>query len=82
MKIKRDIAVSDSGLVFNPMNGESYSVNPIGMEIFNLLKEQKGFNEISKKLKDKFEVEDSTLEKDFFDFTSMLKQYELLEDET
>ncbi|MBU1014762.1 MAG: PqqD family protein [Bacteroidetes bacterium] len=81
MKIKRDIAVSDSGLVFNPMNGESYSVNPIGMEIFNLLKEQKGFNEISKKLKDKFEVEDSTLEKDFLDFTSMLKQYELLEDE-
>lgn len=81
MKIKRDIAASDSGLVFNPMNGESYSVNPIGMEIFNLLKAQKGFNEISKKLKDKFEVEDSTLEKDFFDFTSMLKQYELLEDE-
>jgi len=81
MKIKRDIAVSDSGLVFNPMNGESYSVNPIGMEIFNLLKEQKGFNEISKKLADKFEVEANTLEKDFLDFTSMLKQYELLEDE-
>jgi len=81
MKIKRDIAISDSGLVFNPMNGESFSVNPIGMEIFNLLKDQKSFDEIAEKLKGKFEVEQNTFEKDFVDFTSMLKQYELLEDE-
>ena len=81
MTIKRDIAISDSGLVFNPMNGESFSVNPIGMEIFNLLKEKKSFDEISEKLKEKFEVEKNTFEKDFLDFTSMLKQYELLEDE-
>lgn len=81
MTIKRDIAISDSGLVFNPMNGESFSVNPIGMEIFNLLKDKKSFDEISEELKEKFEVEKNTFEKDFLDFTSMLKQYELLEDE-
>ena len=33
MKIKTNIALSDSGFLFNPSTGDSYSVNPIGQEI-------------------------------------------------
>ncbi len=31
MNVKKDIAISDSGFVFDPTTGESYSVNPIGV---------------------------------------------------
>ena len=41
MKIKKNIAISDSGFIFNPSTGESFTVNPIGVEIITLLKEDK-----------------------------------------
>ena len=37
MKIKKNIALSDTGFVFNPGNGDSFSVNPIGLEILKIL---------------------------------------------
>ena len=33
MRLKKNIAVSDSGFVFNPTTGDSYSLNPVGKEI-------------------------------------------------
>jgi hypothetical protein len=41
MKLRKDVAVSEAGLVFNPTTGESFSVNPIGVEILNLMREGK-----------------------------------------
>jgi len=42
MRIKDNIAVSASGLIFNPDTGESFTVNPMGAEIISKLKEGKG----------------------------------------
>jgi hypothetical protein len=42
MKLKKDIAISDSGFLFNPSSGDSYSLNPIGVEILKLMQEKKG----------------------------------------
>ena len=81
MKLKPNIAVSDSGLVFNPLNGESYSLNPIAIELLNQVKEQKAYEKIESLICEKFDVDKITFEKDFLDFVSMLKQYQLLEDE-
>ena len=39
MNIKKSIALSDSGFVFDPSSGDSFSTNPIGLEIINQLKE-------------------------------------------
>ena len=47
MKLKKNIAISESGFVFDPHSGESFSVNPIGAEIIELIKREKEFNEIS-----------------------------------
>jgi len=41
MNIKKNIALSDSGFIFNPSTGESFSMNPIGLEIITMLKEGK-----------------------------------------
>ena len=33
MNIKKNVAVSDSGMIFNPDTGETFTVNPIGADI-------------------------------------------------
>ncbi len=79
MKIKKNVAISESGYVFNPSTGESFSVNPIGIEIFNLIKDQKNYEEISKTIISKYNTDDDTFEKDYNDFVTMLKQYLLID---
>jgi hypothetical protein len=79
MKIKSNVAVSESGYVFNPSTGESYSINPIGIEIFNMIKEQKPFEEISGEILNRYNTEVDTFEKDYQDFITFLKQYQLIE---
>jgi hypothetical protein len=80
MNIKKNVAVSDSGMIFNPDTGETYTVNPIGAEIINGIKEGNTSTEISNKVTSKYTVEPSTFEKDFDDFISLLRNYSLIED--
>jgi hypothetical protein len=79
MKIKSNIAVSESGYVFNPSTGESFSVNPIGIEIFNLIKEGNSYDKISDKILESYNIEKDTFEKDYNDFIELLRQYHLIE---
>ena len=44
MKLKKNIAISETGFIFNPSSGDSYSTNPIGLEIINLMKNNKNAN--------------------------------------
>lgn len=81
MKIKKNVAISESGYIFNPSTGESFSVNPTGIEIFNLLKSEKSFDEISGIFLKKYNTEKDTFEKDYNDFIGVLKQYLLIEGE-
>ena len=79
MKLKKNVAVSEAGLLFNPVTGESFSVNPIGVEILNLLREEKNFNQISEVILGKYSTDKQTLEKDFQDFLDILSHNNLLE---
>ncbi len=79
MKINKNIAISDSGFVFNPVNGESFSVNPIGAEIINLMKTGQAYDEIEQSLMNKYSVEITTFERDYFDFIGLLKQHNLID---
>ena len=45
MNIRKDIAISDTGFVFDPVTGESFSLNPIGVEILSLYSWLKRFAE-------------------------------------
>jgi len=80
MDIKKDVAVSDSGFVFHPTTGESFSVNPLGMEIINLMKGGKSFQEITAFIVENYNVEESMAEKDLHDFMEMLNLFSLMED--
>ena len=81
MKIKRNIAISDSGFIFNPDTGESYSTNSLAVELFNMLKEDQTFDEISKEITKNYHVDQTTFEKDFNDFIVVLDQYNLSEND-
>ncbi len=79
MNIKSDIALSDSGFVFNPASGESYTVNPIGVEIIQLLKDGKSIAEVSELILENYNTDLITIDKDLNDFIVMLKQYSLID---
>ena len=81
MKIKKNIAISDSGFIFNPDTGESFTANPIGLEILDMLKEGLSFEEVSKNILNKYKSDADSVEKDYFDFMNMMRQFNLLEDD-
>ncbi len=79
MNINKNIAVSDSGFVFNATTGESFTVNPIGIEIIDLLKQDKSIEEINQELLNRYNADIITIDKDVNDFISLLKQFSLIE---
>lgn len=78
MQIIKDLAISESGFVFNPITGESFRVNEIGVSIINELKKGKQQPEIMSSLLSEYEVDSNELEKDFSDFINMLKHHNLI----
>jgi hypothetical protein len=81
IKIKNNVAVSDSGFIFNPDTGESFTVNPIGVEIIKLLKEGKNVDAITADLHARYATDVQTLEKDAEDFMGLLKNFSIAEHE-
>lgn len=80
MKLKKNVAVSDTGFLFNPSSGDSYSVNPIGMAIINQMHENKSKEAIKKHIMEEYVCDENTFEKDYYDFTLMLRNYKLIEE--
>ncbi len=81
MKVKKNIAISESGFVFDPSSGESYSLNPIGTEILEYLKKNMSFEEISPLILEKYDVDQITFERYYFDFVNSLQQFNLISNE-
>lgn len=79
MKIQKNIAISDAGLIFNPVTGESFSANPIAAEIIHLIKEGKSEEAIQETILSRYMAEPATVEKDLTDFKNVLRHYNLLE---
>jgi hypothetical protein len=79
MKLKKNIATSEAGLIFNPGTGDSFSVNNSGAEIIVMLKENKPLQEIIESISFKYDIEKLQLERDMDDFVSQLTDYNLLE---
>ena len=81
MQIKKNIAVSETGFVFNPTTGDSYSINQVGQEILGHLGKNRSPAEITSLMTSTYDIDPPSFEKYFFDFMSMLRQFELLDEE-
>ncbi|MCX6310674.1 MAG: PqqD family protein [Bacteroidetes bacterium] len=79
MKLKKNIATSESGFIFNPATGDSYSANPVGSDIILLMKDNKSIAEIKKNITSKYDVDDSQFDKDYDDLLAQLRDNNLLE---
>ncbi|MBM4157584.1 MAG: PqqD family protein [Ignavibacteria bacterium] len=79
MKLKSNIATSETGFIFNPSTGDSFSANAVGMEIISLLKKNKPLNEIKKHILDKYNVDEAVFEKDYDDYIAQLQFYNLID---
>jgi len=81
MKIKENIAISESGFVFDSNTGDSYNLNEIGQEILHLLKENKSEDDIQAFILNNYEIDQETVINSYYDFMTMLRQFNLLENE-
>jgi hypothetical protein len=79
MKIRSNIALSESGFIFNPNTGESFTLNPTGQIMFGLIREGKDYGEIRDYFLKHYDAEENIFEKDFEDFMHMMTSYQMLE---
>lgn len=79
MRLKKNIAISENGFVFDSLSGESYSLNTVGVEIVEMLKDEVSSEEIKYNIMEAYDVDSLTIEKCFLDFVSELKEFNLIE---
>jgi hypothetical protein len=80
MQIYKDLAISENGLIFNPHNGESFQTNQSGIEILKMLQKNIDTVDIIEVLVQKYDEEQKTIEKDFYDFIICLNRYMLIDE--
>ncbi len=81
IKIKKDIAVSETGFLFDPNTGESFNLNKTGKLIFKLLAENKKQEEIETVVLEKYDIEAHVFQRYLDEFLMMLRQFNLIEKE-
>jgi hypothetical protein len=79
MKVNKNIAISESGFIFNPGTGDSFSTNAMGQEIIRMLNEGRTREEITDFILNRYEVEKGILEKDLGDYFFMLGTYHIVQ---
>lgn len=79
MRVRKNIATSEEGFIFNPTTGDSFSTNTIGAEIILMLKKDTSLREIADQICEKYDVDRSLFERDLEDFSVQLKEFSILE---
>ena len=74
----KDLAISESGFLFDPYSGATFSVNNTGKFILQLLMEGKVIEDIESALRKKFEIGDEDLRSDIYEFVNLLKENHFL----
>ncbi|MEX0981553.1 MAG: PqqD family protein [Bacteroidales bacterium] len=82
MKLKENIAVSESGFIFDPNTGESFSVNSTGKQILQMVSKGLSMKEIESSIMADYEVDEKTFLRYMDDFAHTLRRLNLIETET
>ena len=75
----KDLAISDSGFVFDPVSGTVFTVNSTGRAILTILKKGATNSEISEALSTEFDVAENDVERDIDEFLDMLRGHRFLQ---
>jgi PqqD family protein of HPr-rel-A system len=71
----RRLAVNDSGFVFDPVSGESFTVNATGRAVLQLLQEQYTLDQVVAATADQYQVDNRQAERDILDFVVHLRKH-------
>ena len=78
MRLKENIVVTETGFVFDPDTGESYSVNPIGRELLEKIRQQLDAGEITNQITERYDIDAIRFQRYFDDFLIMLRHFNLV----
>lgn len=77
MKITDEIRIRDNGFVFNSKTGDSFNINPTGLELTKLIALDSDFDDIKEIFLEKYDLDDLTFENDFYEFCALLKHNQI-----
>ncbi len=80
MQLKKNIATSAAGFVFNPATGDSFAASPLAAEILEGLRAGQPAAAVQASILEKYEVTASQLQRDWDDLAAQLQQFGLLEE--
>jgi N-acetylglucosamine kinase-like BadF-type ATPase len=72
------LAISDSGFIFDPGTGSTFTANEIGLKVIQKFKEGHDVTDICTEIVDEYEVSFEQAEIDVMDFVRKLKSYNLI----
>ena len=78
MKLAEEVKISDNGFVFNSKTGDSFNLNPFGLELLKQIETDKDFEVIQNEVLGKYDVDELAFEKDFYEFCALLKHHQIL----
>ncbi|MCB9568542.1 MAG: HPr-rel-A system PqqD family peptide chaperone [Myxococcales bacterium] len=77
----RELAISDTGFVFDPYSGATFTVNPSGLVILEALRRRADRDAILDLLHERFDVHGEDLERDLDEFLHLLRHHGLIAEE-
>ncbi len=81
IKIKKNLSIQENGFVFDPATGESYTLNPIALEMMRFLTEGQNKEEMKQYYLDNYDVDEWKFEKAYLDFIALLDKHHLISKE-
>ena len=72
------LAINEEGFIFDPVTGNSFTTNQMGLWILKRLKEGKQVSDILAEMIEQFDVDAETAERDLTDFVEQLRHYKLI----
>jgi PqqD family protein of HPr-rel-A system len=80
-RVKSGLRIHDEGMVFDPSTGESFTLNPTGLAILKMMVEGADENTIFVKMSKDYQITETEFDRYFLDFISVLKSYQLLDND-
>jgi PqqD family protein of HPr-rel-A system len=74
----RELAISDSGFVFDPRTGATFTLNATGLAIVLALRDGVSIDAVAGRVRDRFVEVPSSIEDDVIDFVRALEHHGIL----
>lgn len=74
-EVLKRLAISESGFVFDPASGHSFTANETALFILKSLQEHSSLEDLLQDIEKNYQVHQSNLERDVIEFIATLRKY-------